>query len=91
MAKRLLLSLALIPIVGACNPFALFAPTHEEVRAAGWVFPTTERSPTLAKTDPGFCYQTLASVDCYTEPVPELAGQFVADPPILSHPEPYRR
>lgn len=91
MARRLVLALALIPALTACNPFAVLAPTHEEIRAAGWVFPAAERSPTLAKIDPGFCYQTLAGIDCYTEPVPESAGQFVADPPILSLPEPYRR
>ena len=77
--------------LAACNPFSSFAPTHEEVRAAGWLFPTPEASPILAQTDPGFCYETLAEVDCYTEPIPELRERLAADPPILSVPPPFQR
>ncbi len=82
---------AALLLLAACNPLRVFAPTHEDIRAAGWVFPSAERSPTLARRNPGFCYQTLAAIDCYTEPVPGLSNQFVADPAILSLPEPYRR
>lgn len=77
--------------LAACNPLSAFAPTHEQVRAKGWLFPTQARSPVLADPLRGFCYQTLAGIDCYAELVPSLQNQLVADPPILSAPSAYRR
>ena len=77
--------------LAACNPFSEFAPTHEEVRAQGWVFPSPERSPLLEIPERGFCYRTLARIDCYQEPVPGLDNRLAADPQILTVPAPYRR
>ncbi len=77
--------------LAACNPFSAFAPTHEQVRAKGWLFPAQDRSPVFAIPRPGFCYQTLAGIDCYAEPVPGFQNQLVADPRILSAPAAYRR
>lgn len=77
--------------LAACNPLSIFAPTHEEVRAKGWLFPTQDRTPILADPADGFCYRTLAEIDCYSDPVPGAESRLVADPPILSAPATYRR
>jgi hypothetical protein len=64
-------------VLGACNPFAGFAPTETELLTAATV-PRDHYPP----GPPVHCYRTLGEVDCYRTPQSGEASRLVAsDPP----------
>jgi hypothetical protein len=75
MPRRLAVaaSLALAAVAAACsNPWRGYAPTYEEIVAAGWIGPEVAHVPA-----PLYCYATLAEPDCFPSPQPGEAGRLV--------------
>lgn len=67
-------ALGLAVALAACaNPWRGFAPTYDDLMAAGWIGPEVERRPA-----PLYCYATLAKPDCFASPQPGETGRLVA-------------
>lgn len=77
-------TLALLVLLGACNAWE----DRAEFAAPQSRWKSTEPSPAAANASPPaipaqYCYRTLATVDCYTEPHPDrltgYTGQYPAN------------
>ncbi len=68
---RFVLALATALLIAGCsNPWADDRPTRADIFSAGWV---NDDLPVTAQTERAdraiYCYRTLASEDCYAQPI----------------------
>ena len=72
-------------VVGVAILLAGCWPNERRIVSRGWVEPTLE-----ADRAPLYCYRTLGSVDCHSEPLPpdnygRLEGTYEPKPPAASN------
>jgi len=75
-------SLALLLLLGACNAWQ----NRAEFAAPQSRWKSTEPSPAAANAPPPavleqYCYRTLATVDCFTEPHPDRITGYTGEYP----------
>ena len=78
----LVAALVCVCLLSACsNPLKGFAPTEAEVYRQGWYEP----SPRAALAE-RYCYETLAEVDCHSEPEADAGNRQVGwfDAPLAN-------